>query len=893
MPLSPQSQLGPYEILEEIGAGGMGEVYRARDPRLDRIVAIKVLPEQLSGNTDLKQRFEREAKAISALQHPHICTLFDIGSHNGTDFLVMEYLEGETLAQRLEHGPMHLKELVRTGGEIALALDRAHRQGIIHRDLKPGNIMLTKSGAKLLDFGLAKPLSMATASAAKSAPSFSAVTMTAVSPITQAGTVVGTVQYMSPEQIEGKEADARSDIFALGCVLYEMATGKRAFEGKSNLSIASSILEKDPEPISVSQPLAPPALDHVIGRCLEKDPDDRWQSAIDVRAELHWTESSSSTMKAVHSAHPRRSTQWITAAAVLALLVGLTIGYLVHERPSLPLVQATIQPPATGNIILGQDSGSLPLLSQDGRVVVFCAVVDGRRAIYTRAIGSPIPVRVPGTDDGSYPFWSPDGKSLGFFANSKLRRVDITAGIVTELADAVNGRGGAWNKNGIILYAPDFRSELYAVPAVGGTPRKVTTMDPEHTSHRWPHFLADGEHFVYSAINHNVQFGNQNGIYLSSLKGEKARRIVHTVSQAQVADGYLFYMHDQNLVAQPFNGTELKGEPALIASGVQSDPDTWTGAFGVSESGSLVYQNGPGMASSKLEWFDDSGRRVDAFGDTKAYLHVSGTRDGKYIATDVGQIEGKIWVGTRAKNSLYQLSFSPNQDMQPVVSPDGKWVVYGQHLSTLDAYHFRLMMRSFDGSGEEKALTKDDQNALPLDWSQDGRYILFSKGELGTQLIVSLYSVADGTQRDILGAGQSSGDALLSPDGRWILYLSALTGQGALLVSPVDLSSPTAMPKGRWQVSDPGVVMFRWAPDGKSIFYVDIDRAVHEVRVNPSGERFDFGPSKILFHVPTVRGLNAQGIVVTPDRKFLFNTVDAVTGAPVSYVSDWHQLLKK
>ena len=893
MALVPNTRLGPYEIFEEVGAGGMGEVYRARDTRLDRTVAIKVLPDAVSKDNDVRQRFEREARAISALQHPNICTLFDIGAENGIDYLVMEYLEGETLAHRLERGPIALKELVKTGSEIAHALDKAHKQGIIHRDLKPGNIMLTKSGAKLLDFGLAKPLAFAASSAAtKSVPSFSAATMTAVSPITQAGTVVGTVQYMSPEQIEGKEADARSDIFALGCVLYEMATGRRAFEGKSNLSIASSILEKEPEPITAVQPLAPPALDHVIRRCLEKSPDDRWQSAADVAAELRWTETSSTTMRPLHAPHPRRRTMVLAGAAGLALLVGLVVGYLLHGRDRLPLIQAAISPPAGGSIMLGQDNGSLPMISADGSTLVFTAVSEGRRSVFIRPIGSAIPVRIPGTDDGYYPFWSPDGRSLGFFSNGKLRRVDIDSGIVTELADAINGRGGAWNQNGVILYAPDFRSELYSIPAVGGTPKKVTALDAEHTSHRWPQFLPDGEHFVYSAINHNVQFGAQNGVYLAALAGGTPVRLVHTVSQGQVAGGYLFYLHDQNLVAQTLKGDRLEGGASLIASGVQSDPDTWTGAFSVNENGALAYQNGPGMQSSKLEWYDDSGHRIEQLSDTKAFLHVNASRDGRFLAADVGQVDGKIWVGSRAKNTLYQLTFSGNQDASPVVSPDGKSVVYAEHLSTQDAYHFRLVTQPFDGAGAQKILTSDAQNSIPLDWSQDGKYILFAKGELGTPTALSVYALADGAQHDVLHPGEFSGDAVLSPDGRWICYTSSTTGNAGLMVSPVDLSGRQGRPQGRWQVGD-SPVMFRWSADGKSIFYADITRAVREVRVDASGDRFDFGPPKTLFTLPTLRGLNAQQMVVTPDRKFLFNTVDSVSGAPIIFVSDWRQLLKK
>jgi serine/threonine protein kinase/Tol biopolymer transport system component len=902
MSLATGSHLGPYEILAEAGVGGMGVVYRARDKRLDRLVAIKILPDQVSNNPDLKQRFEREARAISSFQHPNICTLYDIGAENGTEFLVMEFLEGETLSERIERGPIALKELVRIGTEIADALDKAHKQGIVHRDLKPGNIMLTKSGAKLLDFGLAKPLAMAATSAAstKQAPAFSAVTMTAVSPITQVGTIVGTVQYMSPEQIEGKEADGRSDIFALGCVLYEMATGKRAFEGKSNLSIASAILEKDPEPIATLQPLAPPALDHVIRRCLEKSADDRWQSAADVRAELKWTETSSSTMKAIKAKH-HQPWKWIAGVAV-ALLLGLGIGWLLRPAPSSPMIQASILGPDGGSMLLGRDDGSVPTLSPDGQSIVFTGVLGGKKAIFVRALSSGQAQRITGTDDGYYPFWSPDGRSIAYFSSGRLRRVDIGSGVVTDLAPAINGRGGAWSKDGTILYAPDFRAELYRIPAVGGTPEKATALAPEHTSHRWPSFLADGKHFIFSAINHGLQYGPQNGIYIGKLGSQQSTRLVHSFTQGAVAGDYLFYLHDQNLVAQRLSGSSVQGDPQLVASGVQSDPDTWTGAFSANDSGSLVYQQGTGMSASKLEWFNAEGRKLGMFSDPKSYMHVYATRDGKYIAADVGQVDGKIWVGTRERNTLTKLTFGEFQDASPVISPDGKWVVFartrqGGGPGSGSAYHFQLVLKSFNGIGGERYLTSIDENSIPLDWSQDGRLILFAKGELGTPASLWLLSPADGKQRQILGAkkiNNSLGDAMLSPDGKWIAYLSQLTGGAELHVSPVPQDTADHdEPLGRYQISQRGAIMYAWSSDGKELYYVDLDRNLIAVPVHTSGTNFEFGAAVMLFRELSMRGLNVGQLAAFPNRTFLANTADATSQTPLSFVSDWHQLLKK
>jgi eukaryotic-like serine/threonine-protein kinase len=477
MALTSGTKLGPYEIQSPLGAGGMGEVYRARDTRLERTVAIKVLPHHLSSNPDLKQRFEREARSISSLNHPRICTLHDVGHQDGVDFLVMEYLDGETLAERLRNVPLPLKEVLRMGIEVCEALEAAHRVGIVHRDLKPGNIMLTKGGAKLMDFGLAKSATTTPGSQSATAPLLSAAktisNATPLSPLTTAGTVIGTIQYMAPEQIEGKEADARSDLFALGAVLYEMATGKRPFEGKSQISVASAILEKDPEPMCVTQPLTPAAFEHVVVTLLAKDPEGRFQSAHDVRLELEWIGKNLPQLNAPATAAVTKPSlpwqAWAVTAAALAVAIALGILHFAAREPT-PLVRTQIASSDKWDFDFVGDNAGPPVISPDGARLVFSAHAQGKQQLFLRSMENLTPQPISGTDNATFPFWSPDSRSIGFFAEGKLKRMDISGGPAIIICDAPVGRGASWASSGTILFSPLFASPINQVPATGGTP---------------------------------------------------------------------------------------------------------------------------------------------------------------------------------------------------------------------------------------------------------------------------------------------------------------------------------------------------------------------------------------------------------------------------------------
>ena len=583
MALTPGTKLGPYEIVSPLAAGGMGEVYRARDTRLDRTVAVKVLASHLSCSPELKQRMEREARTISSLNHPHICQLYDVGSHDGSDFLVMEFLEGQTLTERLHKGPIPIAEILKIGIAVAEALAIAHRQGIVHRDLKPGNIMLTQAGAKLMDFGLAKPIGTQTAASATSVPAFTTVaTMSGpspLSPLTTAGSIVGTIQYMSPEQIEGKEADARSDMFAFGAVLYEMSTGKRPFQGKSQISLASSILEADPAPLSTVKPDTPRAFEHIVTTCMQKDPEERYQAAHDIKLDLQWIASEKPANEKPITAETalRRPLVWALAAIVGVLLVAMAWLLLRHSAPAIS-IRTVINPPEKNRINLTGDNAGPAILSPDGSSIAFAATgADSKTMIWIRPANSLEARQVAGTENAIFPFWSFDSRSLAFFADGKLKIVDLGGGSAQAIANSPFGRGGTWGADGIIVFSPATQDRLYRVSVNGGSATPVTILDPaQHTSHRWPFFLPDGKHFLYLAINHDPSKSGSDTIYYASVDGSVNKPILKSQSNAIYADGYLLFARNEQLLAQAFNPSSgvLSGEPQTLVRGIINDPTT-------------------------------------------------------------------------------------------------------------------------------------------------------------------------------------------------------------------------------------------------------------------------------------------------------------------------------
>ena len=890
MTLQSGTKLGAYQIQAAIGAGGMGEVYRALDTRLNRTVAIKVLPAHLCENCEAKERLEREARAISALNHPRICTLYDIGHQDGVDFLVMEFLEGESLADRLRKGALPLKETLKIGIDVCDALEAAHRHGIVHRDLKPGNVMLTPGGAKLMDFGLAKPLGVAAASSrAGSAPSFTAVVTATgsspISPLTSAGTVVGTIQYMSPEQIEGKEADARSDIFALGSVLYEMASGRRPFEGKSQISLASAILEKDPDPITSIKPMTPPALEYTVNTCLQKNPDERFQTAHDVKLQLQWiaTSSSSTGMKAMPATAPpkRGRLAWIVAAVFALAVIGFAAFSLTRPTPWTQVTRTVINPPEKTALNLSGDAAGPPVLSPDGTMLAFTATKsDGTTAIWVRPMNSLEAQPLRGSENAVFPFWSPDSRSLGFFADGKLKTIDLNGSSPQIIADAPFGRGGAWGPDGVILFSPATLNPLLRVYANGGPAVEATKIDPsQHTSHRWPFFLPDGKHFLYLAINHTPSKWSNDMLYYASLDGKENRPLFHSLSNAIYADGLLLFGRNDQLMAQPFDPSngKLSGEAVTLAKGVLNDLTTWhldASAF----SGKLLVLGSGGAANWQLLWVDRDSKQITTIAENLPNLQRSMlSPQGDRIALEIDDGQSDIWVLDLARGVRTRLTFGPISNESPAWSPDGKWIAYVSD----SGGHAVLARKPADGSGPEEQLYPEDQLVFIGQWTHDGKYLIYARGPIGAQDLWALPLEGERKPWKLVPHG-TNGE--VSPDGRWLSYVSSESGASEAYVSAF-------RGQGKWQVSTHGGVWAVWSRDGKQLYYMDPRLNLYTVPVTEAGGALQFGtPQVIISNWSTPQFF----FDVSPDgKKILLDRISQQVSQSMTVITNYGTELRK
>ncbi len=887
MPLAPGTKLGPYEIAAPLGAGGMGEVYRARDTRLDRSVAIKILPAHLSNDPVRKQRFEREAKTISSLNHPHICVLHDIGSQNGVDYLVMECVEGETLAKRLEKAPLPLEQVLKYGAQIADALDKAHKSGVIHRDLKPANIMLTPTGAKLLDFGLAKP----------AAPLTSTATLTAAatqdSPVTEQGTIVGTFQYMSPEQIEGKELDGRSDIFSLGAVLYEMLTGQRAFAGKSQLSVASAILEKEPVPVTSVKPMTPPALDHVLRKCLAKTPDDRWQSAADIRHEIEWISQASVEGSAALASGASKSVR--TLALLLALgamvLVVLTLvaNYLKSDRgTSVPVVRATLTlPPNITLLTLGDQAGA-PAISRDGSNLVFAGITEGKQMLFVRPLDSATAKPLPGTEGGKFPFWSSDGKSIGFFADQQLKRLDLAGGPPISLARAADGRGGTWVGD-VILFAPYIYETIHRISASGGKPVPVTVVDrSQHSTHRWPHFLPDEKHFLYLAAHHMSGKEGNSGIYAGSIDGGNPKFILHSNGSAFYSSGELLYFREGSLMAQEFDADrlELRGDARPIGQ-VLRESGNWGVMASASENGVLLFQS-PGEVKYPVSWFDRSGRGLGPAPISGQLQDLRLSPDGARAA--VVSFEGPVgyaYVCDLKTGARTRLTFEEGAWFL-AWSPDGRKVVYSSEPGT---GNFELYLKHADGSGERELLLSSGNIDHPTDWTRDGQYVVINRGQLGSQRIWIVPMFGDRKPFPLFpNAASENDDGRVSPDGKWMAYVSAESGLGEIYV--------TSFPKGigKWQISTGGVLPAAvWRADGRELYFATLQGNLMAASIQESAGSITVEGVRPLFRSPFLSGLVLTIFDVDPKdgQRFIGSAAPDTSTLPLNVITNWTAELKK
>ncbi|MFL6438753.1 MAG: protein kinase domain-containing protein [Terriglobales bacterium] len=893
MAITPGTKLGPYEIVSSAGAGGMGEVYRARDTRLDRTVAIKVLSQHLSSNAELKQRFEREARAISQLQHPHVCVLHDVGSHNGTAYLVMEYLEGETLADHLRKGPLPLDQLLRIGIEIADALDKAHRSGIVHRDLKPANIMLTKSGAKLMDFGLARGLT-APASAAASVqsgmPSFTATpTMSnAVSPLTAEGTVLGTLNYLSPEQIEGKEADARSDIFAFGCVLYEMATGKRAFQGKSHISVASAILENDPEPVTKIQPTSPPALEAIIRTCLAKDGEERFSSAHDLKLQLQLIKTLPSS-KIMPGGLAQRS-KWTIAAlaiAAFAFIVAITFGVISWDNPSQPnlAVRSYILPPDKVVFNLADSA-----ISPDGTRVVFTGYTPEGSSSYSlwiRALDSLTAKELPATQGASWPFWSPDGRSIGFWVEGKLKKIDLFGGVVETICDVPSLRGATWNRDGVIVFSTSL--DLQTVSSSGGVPQSVLKPSQNESQYRWPWFLPDGKHFIFFL---QARDQNATGIYVGSLDSKERRFLVSTETHATFSSGYLFFARQQTLQAQPFDlrALSLKGSPAIVAEDLGTSPGLHRAQFSVSENGTVAYFAGRSGEGWPLVLLDRSGREAIRIPEIATYFRPRFSPDGRRVAVAFQDRLGRqqdIWIIDLARGTRSRLTFEGAQN--PIWSADGNAVYYS---SIGRSSGVQLYARASNGGGAERLVLQTDSTAIPADVSRDGRFLLYQAGP-GVRYgdIWALPLFGDRKPFPFIRSGFETRNPMFSPDGKFVSYISNESGIPQLYIT----TFPEAGAK--WQVSNNGAAYAVWRSDGKELYYRST-REMIVAEIHEAANAIDPGKSLVLFPLGPAWELSNSSFDVAPDGSRFLMPLPASTATnaelhPMVLISNWRAEQKK
>ena len=890
MSLSRGTRLGPYEILSPLGAGGMGEVYRARDTRLDRSVAIKVLPLHSARSPEARQRFEREARAISSLNHPHICTLYDVGhedtAHGPIDFLVMEHLEGQTLADRLDKGPLPVDQVLRLAIEIAEALGKAHRQGVVHRDLKPGNVMLTKTGAKLLDFGLAK----LRGTEPGDGPAQLSALPTEDRPLTEKGAILGTYQYMAPEQLEGKEADARTDLFAFGTVIYEMATGRKAFEARSKASLIAAILERDPPPISSLQPMTPPALDRLVKKCLEKDPDDRWQTAHDLGGELGWiAEGGSQAGVPVPAAARRRGRErlWAAGAVILAAAT-LALSYFLFEASRAPVrvVRSSILPPEKCQFTFS--SGPMAL-SPDGERIAFVATTaEGKSLLWVRPLSRLAAQPMDGTEGATYPFWSPDSRHLGFFVGGKLKKIDVSGGPPETICDAAAGRGGSWNRDGVILFAPTTRDPIHRVSASGGTPIPVTTFDASRGegTHRWPAFLPDGSSFLFLVQPFGGGQDPRSGISIGSLDSRDSQILLPGSNSSAVyaAPGYILFWRDRALMAVAFDASsrELQGDPFPLAEKVQYLGGFASGIFSVSENGFLAYQGGTGIGMSQLSWFDRSGHPLETVGPPADYNRPRLSHRGDRLAVDITDPQTgntDIWILDLTRHTQSRFTFNPTNDFRATWSPADDRIIF----TATPRGPGDLHVKAATGSGAEESLVASDDNKVVMDWSKDGRFILYQSTDPRTKTGADffVFSIAEKKASPFLQTAFDELQGQFSPDGHWVAYVSNESGRNEVYVQPFP------GPGGKWQISTAGGAFPRWRGDGRELFYVAPDNSFWGVDIMP-GATLQPGIPKRLF-AARIKGTIFFHYDVSADgQRFLVN-VDSGEGdsTPITLVENW------
>jgi len=892
MGLTSGTKLGPYEIVSPLGVGGMGEVYRARDLRLERDVAIKVLPANLSSDLSLRQRLEREAKAVSRLSHPNICTLHDIGHQAGVDFLVMELVEGETLEHKLIKGPLTPQQAVRVAVQIADALAKAHKMGVTHRDLKPSNVMLTKTGTKLMDFGLAKESGPTPLAAALTA------TMADQVKLTVEGTIIGTFQYMAPEQLEGKEADPRTDVFALGEVIYEMVTGKPAFSGNSRASLIAAILTAEPPSIRQLQPVTPTALERVVKKCLAKDPDDRWQSAHDIKTNLEWIDEGEDPAASLKHNPWRERAAWMLGMVLLSTLTFFAAGHYRTPSAGEP-ARFSVYPPEKA-VFSGPPNITVSVpqfaLSPDGRAMVFIAKASGADPmIWLRSIEQVTARPLAGTERAQLPFWSPASSWVAFFADGKLKKIPVgPGGHVQVLADVEDPFGGSWGVDDSIIFGK-LSSSIFRVSSGGGIVTAVTKLDSTRKAHRWPQFLPDGRHFLF-----HVQGGEpeHRGIYVGSVDGEIQKFLLRAESSSLYAwPGYLLYLDGDTLLGQAFDTArlEIRGEPFTVAEHVGRSTGFNVGAS-ASGTGMLAYAAAV-LQQGRLTWFDRAGNSLSSVGVDGDYTDFRLSPNGQMLAVSLVDPKGwnpDIWLIDLTRGGSSRFTFGSALNAAPVWSPDGARIVFRTNRNGMTEFYEKS---AGAGGNETPALTSETQlaagiespNLVCSDWSPDGRYVIGSVPQQSTGDDLWLMPLSgDKKPLKFLGPPSDQMHGNFSPDGHFVAYDSNESGRFQVYVQTFPLSDR------KWQVSTDGGYEPRWRADGREIYYLSEDRKLMAVSV---GTAPAFGVPKVLFQTRVPEGVTSRRTHYVPSRdgkRFLINTQTGdLLPNPITVVFNWQTELRK
>jgi eukaryotic-like serine/threonine-protein kinase len=893
MSLATGSTLGSYEVLSSLGAGGMGEVYRARDTRLKREVAIKILPDTFSREPDRIARFQREAEVLASLNHPHIAAIYDLEESNGTRFLVLELVEGETLADRIRRGPVQVDEAMRIARQIAEALEAAHTKSVVHRDLKPANVKITPDGtAKVLDFGLAKVFdSEPSASDFSKSPTLMSGTLP--------GVILGTAAYMSPEQARGQGADVQSDIWAFGCVLYELLTGKQAFTGDTLTDVLGGIVRVDPDWAELPSS-TPPLLRLLLRQCLQKSRNVRLHHIGDAKIQIDaaLTESSVSARDSVTTR--QLPWFWIAACAVLLLvLIGMTAYFAKYFRPISNdglTVRLSVPPPEKASFnSAGGVNAPYVSISPDGKHLAFIALSDNVRRLWIRPLDSLESRPLPGTEDvAAYPpFWSPDSRYLAFGHEGKLKKIDVAGGRPQTICDAPNYEGGTWNRAGVILFDQVAQGEgpIKRVSAAGGTAEPVTVLDKarQEQSHAWPYFLPDGDHFLFLA---RTPASENSAIFVGSLSSKETKFVIKVHSRmAYDHSGFLLFVRDGSMMAQPFDvrASKVTGDPFPIAEQVRYNPLPAQASLAVSDNGVLTYRTGDDAGNVKLVWMDRSGKKLGDAAPAGTYKNPELSPDDSRVVVqqrDPKTTADDIWIIDTIRGVSSRLTSNPEMDVFPVWSPDGTKILFqrGTQVDLRGTQGGDIYVIPSNGASAEELILKG--SARLYDWSGDGRLLIYGSNGLD---ILSLAIFGDRKPALFVKSEFLKTNARLSPDGRWMAYQSNDAGRADVYVQ----SFPNASDK--WKVSPTGGTTPRWRGDSKELYYAAPDRKLMSVSIRSSPTKLELSSPVPLFDLAPQSGFPLrQGYDVTRDgQRFLVTSPLESSDTPITVVVNWAAGIKK